>query len=171
MSTKHPPSGPTEQEVREHFGDKLKADAKLMRPAYTSIWALEDGTLLWDWRNGFAVIGSAPIKHEIKMILRDPPDRKGDIECIMYVTGKQATGKQATGKSNLVRLMGDAVEVNLRSVTSRLPENIKAIVQQYIGKQTIVFTDQFNVPNIGEHIRSLAEELGVKFYSINLTRN
>jgi len=166
MSTKHPPSGPTEQEVRQHFGDKLKADAKLMRPDYTSIWALEDGTLLWDWRNGFAELGSAPIKHKIKMILRDPPVRKGDIECIMYVTGKQATGK-----TNFVRLLGDAVEVNLRSVSSRLPENIKAIVQQYIGKQTIVFTDQFNVPNIGEHIRSLAEELGVKFYSINLTRN
>jgi len=56
MNTKHPPSGPTEQEVREHFGDKLKADAQLMRPAYTSIWALEDGTLLWDWRNGFSEI-------------------------------------------------------------------------------------------------------------------
>jgi len=166
MSTKHPPSGPTEQEVREHFGDKLKADAKLMRPAYTSIWALEDGTLLWDWRNGFAVIGSASIKHEIKMVLQDSPARKGDIECIMYLTGKQATGK-----TNFVRLLGDAVEVNLRSVSSRLPENIRAIVQQYVGKQTIVFTDQFNVPNIGEHIRSLAEELGVKFYSINLTRN
>ena len=60
MSTKHPPSGPTEQEVREHFGDKLKADSKLMRPAYTSIWALEDGTLLWDWRNGFAELGEPP---------------------------------------------------------------------------------------------------------------
>jgi len=56
MSTNHPPSGPTEQEVRKHFGDKLKADAQLMRPAYTSIWALEDGTLLWDWRNGFSEI-------------------------------------------------------------------------------------------------------------------
>ncbi len=50
MSKTNIPSGPTEQEVREHFGDKIKADAKLMRPAYTSIWALEDGTLLWDWR-------------------------------------------------------------------------------------------------------------------------
>jgi len=54
VSTKHPPAGPTEQEVRQHFGDKLKADAPLMRPSYTSIWALEDGTLLWDWRGGFA---------------------------------------------------------------------------------------------------------------------
>jgi len=120
MSAKHPPSGPTEQEVREHFGDKLKADAKLMRPAYTSIWALEDGTLLWDWRNGFAVIGSASIKHEIKMLMQDPPVRKGDIECIMYVTGKQATGK-----TNFVRLLSDAVEVRLGSVSSRLPENIR----------------------------------------------
>ncbi len=60
MSTKHPPAGPTEQEVRQHFGDKLKADAQLMRPAYTSIWALEDGTLLWDWRNGFSELDEPP---------------------------------------------------------------------------------------------------------------
>lgn len=54
MSTKHPLSGPNEQELRDHFGDKLPADAKLMRPDHTTIWALEDGTLLWDWRNGYA---------------------------------------------------------------------------------------------------------------------
>jgi len=50
----HPPAGPTEQDVRDHFAGQLPTDAKLMRPAYTSIWALEDGTLLWDWRNGYA---------------------------------------------------------------------------------------------------------------------
>lgn len=57
MSVKHPPSGPTEQEVREHFGDKLNPVVPLMQVPYTSIWALEDGTLLWDWRNGFAELG------------------------------------------------------------------------------------------------------------------
>jgi len=50
----NPPSGPTEQDVREHFAGQLPDDAKLIRPAYTSIWALEDYTLLWDWRNGYA---------------------------------------------------------------------------------------------------------------------
>lgn len=54
MSPNHPPAGPTEQEVLDHFDGLLPADAKLMRPPYTSIWALENGTLLWDWRNGFA---------------------------------------------------------------------------------------------------------------------
>ncbi len=43
---------PTEQEVREHFN--LSADAPLMKVPQTTIWALEDGTLLWDWRNGYA---------------------------------------------------------------------------------------------------------------------
>jgi len=57
MSETHPPAGPTEQDVRDHFAGQLPTDAKLMRPAYTSIWALEDGTLLWDWRNGYAQIG------------------------------------------------------------------------------------------------------------------
>ena len=51
---------PTEEELRAHFGDKLPATARLMRPAYTTIWALEDGTLLWDWRGGFATLGERP---------------------------------------------------------------------------------------------------------------
>ena len=52
MNTTHPPVGPTEAEVRAHFGAKLNPAVNLIRPAYTSIWALEDGTLLWDWKNG-----------------------------------------------------------------------------------------------------------------------
>lgn len=51
MSTDSPP---TEQEVREHFN--LSADAPLMKVPQTTIWALTDGTLLWDWRNGYAEI-------------------------------------------------------------------------------------------------------------------
>ena len=45
-------TSPTEREVREHFN--LSADEPLMQVPYTTIWALEDGTLLWDWRNGYA---------------------------------------------------------------------------------------------------------------------
>ncbi len=164
------PSGPTEQEVREHFGDKLKADAKLMRPAYTSIWALEDGTLLWDWRNGFAELyPNIHVSYQVKV--ETSPKAKISIElskrleCIIYLTGKQASGK-----SFLARLMEDAVEINLRSVNSRLPEDIRRAVWHNATKQTIVFTDQFNVHNLGEHIKALAEELGIRFYSIHLTR-
>jgi hypothetical protein len=54
LDTLTPPGGPTEQELRLHFAETLPTDAKLMRPEYTTIWALEDGTLLWDWKNGYA---------------------------------------------------------------------------------------------------------------------
>ena len=50
---------PTEQEVREHFN--LSADAPLMRVPQTTIWALTDGTLLWDWRNGYAELRSSEL--------------------------------------------------------------------------------------------------------------
>lgn len=52
---------PTEQEVREHFN--LSADAPLMKVPQTTIWALEDGTLLWDWRNGYAPIQKPYVSH------------------------------------------------------------------------------------------------------------
>jgi hypothetical protein len=61
MNTTHPPVGPDEFEVLAHFDGRLPLDAKLMRPAYTSIWALEEGTLLGDWKNGFASLG-CPLK-------------------------------------------------------------------------------------------------------------
>lgn len=51
---------PTETEVLNHFGSKIPTYAKLMKVPYTTIWALTDGTLLWDKRNGFADLGEAP---------------------------------------------------------------------------------------------------------------
>lgn len=47
-------SQPTEQELRDHFGDSLPADTEIERIPYTTVWATEDGVLLWDWRNGYA---------------------------------------------------------------------------------------------------------------------
>jgi len=152
MSPKHPPSGPTEQEVREHFGDKLKADARLMRPAYTSIWTLEDGTLLWDWRNGFADEKPKAVKPETKL------------KTLMYVTGKQGSGK-----TELVRLMSNAVEVNARSVLSQFSENLLKRVEANVQCETVVFTAQRFSPNTDKSLRRISEELGLKFFNINLT--
>lgn len=147
MNTTHPPVGPTEQEVRQHFGDKLSPDAKLMRPAYTSIWALEDGTLLWDWKNGYNRIGAK-------------------LKCIMYVTGPQGYGK-----SSLVRLMRGAVEVGVNTVNSRLEANILHRVQSNAERETLVFTAHQYSQSTATNIKRIAEEFGATFFNINLTHN
>jgi len=149
MSTKHPPSGPTEQEVRQHFGDKLKADAKLMRPAYTSIWALEDGTLLWDWRGGFAE-------------LDEPPKPK----CVMYITGKPGSGKTA-----LISKMFNAIEVELEMYKPRDIGTLSAITRYNSDKDTIVFTMRYLDSITVKRLNTIAEELEIQFFNINLTRN
>lgn len=45
---------PTEQELRDHFGDRLPADTVIERIPHTTVWATNEGVLLWDWRNGYA---------------------------------------------------------------------------------------------------------------------
>ena len=146
-----PPSGPTEQEVREHF--KLSADAPLMRPAYTSIWALEDGTLLWDWRNGYADEKSKAVEPEAKLRI------------IMYVTGSQGSGK-----TSLIDCMSNAVEVNARSVLSQFSENLLKRVEENAHNETVVFTAQRFSPNTDKSLRLIAEERQLKFFNINLTQ-
>lgn len=47
-------SPPTEQEIRGHYGDKLPADTAIERIPHTTVWATDEGVLLWDWRNGYA---------------------------------------------------------------------------------------------------------------------
>lgn len=46
---------PTEQELRDYFGDSLPAYTAIERIPHTTVWATDDGVLLWDWRNGYAV--------------------------------------------------------------------------------------------------------------------
>jgi len=113
MNTTPPPVGPTEQEVREHFGAKLSPASPLMRPAYTSIWALEDGTLLWDWKEGYAALGPK-------------------LKCIIYLTGPQGSGK-----STLVSLMRDAVEVRMPETLIEIDSNLEFNRE----RETIVFTE------------------------------
>lgn len=141
---------PTEQEVREHFN--LSADAPLMKVPQTTIWALTDGTLLWDWRNGYADEKPAP-------------RQATKLRCIMYVTGAQGSGK-----TELVRLMSNAVEVNTRSTLSQFAETLLRRVQENAHNETEVFTAQRHSPNTEKSLRLIAEERQLKFYSINLTR-
>lgn len=152
FTDKRLPAGPSEEEVREHFGDKLPASAKLMRPPYTSIWALEDGTLLWDWRNGFSDSKPRASKPESKL------------KCIMYVTGPQGSGK-----NTLVGMLPNAVGVSVNTVNSRLEANILAKVEANVLAETIAFTALVYDGTTKDRIKRIAEEFGAKFLSINLT--
>lgn len=63
-----PNSPPTEELVRDHFYGLLPKGAKIVQVPQTTIWALEDGTLLWDWRDGYATLtpeGEQPTDAEV----------------------------------------------------------------------------------------------------------
>ena len=152
MSTKPPPSGPTEQEVREHFGDKLKADAKLMRPAYTSIWALEDGTLLWDWRGGFAVIGSAD---------HSKSTTPSNLKAVIYLTGRQGSGK-----STLVTYMRNAVE--LQRLDYKSIRSLMCAIDYRTEHETIVVTEQVEIPGAADGLKAGCKQRGLIFKHLKL---
>lgn len=154
MSENNLPAGPSEAEVREHFGDKIPPGTKLMRPAYTSIWALEDGTLLWDWRNGFS--DSKP----------RAPKPESKLKCIMYVTGPQGSGK-----STLIRMMHNTVEVGVNTVNSRLESNVLAKIEANVLAETIAFSEHRYSHATEAQLKRIAEEFGIKFLSINITHN
>lgn len=152
MSKINPPIGPTEQEVREHFGDKLSPDVKLMRPPYTSIWALEDGTLLWDWRNGFSD-AMPKSTHPIN-----------NLKCVVYITGKKGSGK-----STFARLMPNAIKINLNTVHSRLEGNILNKINDSCIAEAVIFSSNKHSDSALAHIKSITQELDVQFININLT--
>lgn len=151
FTDKNLPAGPSEAEVLEHFGDKIPPGSKLMRPPYTSIWALEDGTLLWDWRNGFSDARAGPGRA---------------LKRIMYVTGPRGSGK-----SSLVNLMPNAVEVSVNMVNSRLEANILGKIEANASTEVIAFTSHDHSYETKDRIMQLAEEFGAKFYNITIKRN
>ncbi len=151
MSRNNLPSGPTEQEVRQHYGELLPPDAKLMRPAYTSIWALEDGSLLWSWRNGFEGIGGKPKAEE----------PKSQLKTVVYLIGADS--------SYLVALMSNAVEANIDTVLSQLGGNLLNRIHENTHRETVVFTAHRFSPDTEKSLRLIAEELGLIYYTINLT--
>lgn len=151
FTDKRLPAGPSEEEVREHFGGRIPPEAKLMQPPYTSIWALEDGTLLWDWRNGFSGNGVAKAKKLKKVI---------------YLTGPQRSGKSA-----LVRSINGAVEVSLNTVNSRLPANISNKLEENASSEIVIFTAHAHSYETKDRIIQLAEEFGAKFFNITIKRN
>jgi hypothetical protein len=65
---------PTEQELRNHFGDKLAPDEVIEVIPHTTIWATKDGVLLWEWRNGYVEL------------VEEPDERKELLtECLEYI--------------------------------------------------------------------------------------
>ncbi len=130
---------PDEWELRGHFGDLLPKDTKLMQPRHTQIWAIDDGTLLWDPKNGYA-------KFE--------PKPKG----LIYLTGAQDSGK-----AGLLAKIPKAVEVNCAD-----RESIAKEIEKYAGKyENIVFTSQKRHGSTLNAIKKESERLGLEFININ----
>lgn len=137
---------PTEEQIRAHFGKLLSDDAKIMRPPYSTVWALEDGTLLWDAGGGYADIG--PV-----------------LKCLMYLTGPQGSGK-----TTLVDRLQNSIEIYRANYISFT--DIKRSIELSGDRSTIVVTDQRHTadPDFEKHLRRYALEKELHFYSITLKR-
>lgn len=133
---------PTEQELRQHFGKLLKPDAVVETIKYTAIWAADDGTLLWDPKNGYADL--------------TPKQR-----VIIYMTGPPASGK-----TTLVELMHNAVELNAGAFINFT--DLSRALKRVEDVETAVIT--YNSPDIKNLLRIWCREHNLKFYHINLTR-
>jgi hypothetical protein len=66
---------PTEQELRDHFGDSLPTDTAIERIPHTTVWATDEGILLWDWRNGY--VDLSPEEDKANELL---------VECLRFLT-------------------------------------------------------------------------------------
>jgi hypothetical protein len=60
---------------RNHFGDSLPTHTAIERIPHTTIWATEEGVLLWDWRNGYADL--SPEQDNTEQLLA---------ECLKFLT-------------------------------------------------------------------------------------
>jgi len=135
---------PTEAEVRKQFEGQIPNDAKLMQPDHTTIWALDDGTLLWDWKGGFAQLTETGIVSKT--------------ECVIYLSGRQGSGK-----STLVGLLDNAVEVE----SSVWKGNIAATLDKFAGYRTVVLAG----PDLFSWgiIERICKQRNIKFLKIKLT--
>jgi len=126
---------PTEQELRDHFGDSLPADTAVERIPHTTVWATEEGVLLWDGRNGYADLA--------------PP-----IKVLMYVTGAQGSGK-----STLVSLISGAVEVDRERYINSvdLIRNLD-ILFHFRGHSNVIVANQRYGPSIGQALKEYAKD-------------
>jgi len=172
MNTKHPPAGPDEAEVRKHFGVQLPPDAQLMRPAYTSVWALEDGTLLWDWRNGYADLSPKRATVEELSAGYGGPTNIAEgfkLKTVMYLTGPPASGKTVLADS-----MRNAIEINLHSVIGFAGlSRAMSLADKHDFYETIVITSNATAPtafDVDNALRIWCRERKLKYYHINLTR-
>lgn len=157
-NTTHPPAGPTEQDVREHFAGQIPDDAQLMRPAYTSIWALEDGTLLWDWRNGYAVIGSA---NHIKAA--ESSGEIAKLKCIIYLSGSDPDAR-----GHFVSFLRNALELKLEDYKSL--RSLMCAIDHQASYETIVVSDRAaNITiALAEQLKSQSEHRGLIFKHLKI---
>ncbi len=137
---------PTEQEVREHF--KLSADVPLMRVPQTTIWALEDGTLIWDWRNGYAELG-------------EKPKPESSLKCVIYLTGPQGSGK-----STLTSLMCNAVE--LHRLDYKSIRSVMCAIDYRTSYETIIVSEQIEIPGASDGIKAGCKQRGLIFKHLKL---
>jgi len=143
---------PSEEQIRAHFGTRLKKDTPIERVPYSSVWATADGALLWDAKNGYA--GSI-----------ETPEKVPKIKCLMYITGPQASGK-----STLVHKMQDAVEVTRQSYLSYVDLK-RAIDMCAETRELVAVTDMRNDATFERLIRAYADKAKLTYFNINLTRN
>lgn len=134
-----------EEQIREHFGSLISESATIERIPYSLVWALSDGTLLWDPQNGYANLGPT-------------------VKSIIYLAGPAGSGK-----TTLARMMRECTELNRREYIS-LTDLSRAI--EAAQTETVIVSDQkaFD-PDYKNLIESYARNRKLIFYSITLTRN
>jgi len=154
------PQRPEEAEVRKHFGEQIPTDAPLMQPDNTSIWALQDGTLLWDWRNGYANIG-------------EPETPENRLKCLMYISGEAGAGK-----SILIQSLANSTEVNTfempgvddRGAAFTTPYEIHTALEFNRSYEIVAFTSQTHSTEVSRAVENEAQIRGLRFYDISLNR-
>jgi len=152
------PQRPEEAEVRKHFGEQIPTDAPLMRPPYTTVWALQDGTLLWDWRNGYASIG-------------EPETPENRLKCLMYISGPAGSGK-----SILIQSLANSTEVSGmpgdddRGAAFTTPYEIHTALEVNRNYEIVAFTAQTHSAKISGAVERQAQIRGLRFYDIRLSR-
>jgi len=176
-NTPHEFTTQTEQQVREHFGEALPPDSIIERIPYSTIWALSDGTLLWDKTNGYAnlnriVVPVPELKNRLGYgassstpVVQVIPNKKVDrLETIIYLTGPAASGK-----TTLIELMANALEVNRHNYISFT--DLSRGLENKKHYTTLVVTDQLNDLSYSRILKQWAEKKDLRFYAINLKQN
>lgn len=155
---------PDEDEIRAHFKGLLHPEKEIEIIPHTRIWATKEGVLLWDPKNGFAdpfnPMRVAPVPEEPKIA-------QAKTKTIMYLTGPTESGK-----TTLVKLMGNAIELERKSFIGFV--DLTRAVAKHDNVETVVISNNSTAPaafNIDQALRIYCRERKLKYFSINLTRD